>query len=202
MRIGLCPAPPLKHDAGWTRRLLENEVLTNTEFDIAVHLSPAYQETTMQEVLERRLGILGEQIEAAMAAYHRPEAEELREQYNEIEDRLYGLVDEQHRYFEIGITIGLRAAPEDFEEELEVFEAELQSCGLAAHRTNTLSQTQSALLDCAPLNLSRFDRPFVFACSPSRALSPSWYSWSARVRLKSHHGRLITSRGNGLSGAS
>ena len=154
-------APPLKHEGGWTRRLLENEVLTNTEFDISVHLAPAYQESTMQEVLNRRLAMINEGIEAALDAYHRPEADELREQQREIEDRLYGLVDEQHRYFEIGITLSLRADPDIFDEECQVFEGELRQCGLAAHRTMTVSQTQSAMLDCAPLNISRFDRPFV-----------------------------------------
>ncbi len=154
-------APPLKNETGWTRRLLENEVLTGSEFDITVHLAPAYQEATMQEVLARRLALLDEQIELALDSYHRAEADELREQYSEIQARLYGLTDEQHRYFEIGITLGLRALAEELEEECEVFEEELRSCGLAAHRTASVSQTQSAMLDCAPLNLSRFDRPFV-----------------------------------------
>ncbi len=154
-------APPLKEEAGWTRDLLENEALAFSEFDITVHLAPAHQENTMREVLERRREMLAGQIEKAQADARRVEAHELREHQREIENRLSALNEGQQRYFEIGISLMLRGLPETLEEECAVFEDELESCGLAAHRTLTRLQTQCAMLDCAPLNLSRFDRPFV-----------------------------------------
>ena len=164
-------APPLKNEMGWTRGLLENEALAASEFDITVHLAPAHQETTMREVLERRRLSLEGQFNNAMATGRRVEAQELYEQKHEVERRLEALVEGQQRYFEIGISLALHSRPDDFEADCDLFEEELEGCGLAAHRTLSYQQTRCATLDCAPLNLSQFDRPFVLPADEAGRLA-------------------------------
>jgi hypothetical protein len=156
-------APPLKHEAGWTRRLLENENLSGSEFTIALHLAPAMHETGMRDTLLRRRDNLQASFDRLEAQLDAPEIEmrELEAEIREVSRRLNALDSGQERYFESGITVALRAFADRFEDECGRFTEALHDCGLSAHRTGSVEQTYSALLDCAPLNLSRFDRPFV-----------------------------------------
>ncbi len=164
-------APPLNYEAGWTRRLLENEALRASEFDLTVHLAPAFADLSLREVLVRRLASLEREYAELQTNNRHREATEVGEQKQEVQKRLTALLDPRQRFFEVGVTLALRAGPEDFENECAVFEEELRDCGLAAHRTGTTSQTGAALLDCAPLNLSRFDRPFVLPAAEAGRLA-------------------------------
>ncbi len=164
-------APPLRSEGGWTRALLANETLADCEFDITVHLFPAHQEDTMREILERRVLTLDAEIEAARQARREASLEELSEKRQEVEAHLTALIEGQERYFATGVTLALRSLPENFEEECAAFEDELRECGLSPQRASTAYQVQAAMLDCAPLNLSQLERPFVLPAAEAGRLA-------------------------------
>jgi hypothetical protein len=154
-------APPLSHPQGWTYPLLSNPKLVNTEFDLSIHLTPATRDEKLLEILERRLAFLDEQLETAFIRQASAIIDDLQEQRREVSARLEAALCEDNRYFEAGITIALRASPDEIERVSRVFETELKNLGLAARPTFTAAETRSAMLEIAPLNLPRSERPLV-----------------------------------------
>ncbi|HEX2912054.1 MAG TPA: hypothetical protein VH186_14695 [Chloroflexia bacterium] len=163
-------APPLKSESGWTTALLESPLLAASEFDISVHLTPAQQDNSVREVLERRITYLADQLDKARREGRRGDAQELDEQLTDVQNRFAGLFDEELRYFELGVGLVLRALPEEFSDAVETFEDELEKAGIASHRVQILSVLQNAMLDCAPLNLNRLERPFIIPASEAGSI--------------------------------
>lgn len=164
-------APPLSHPEGWTAPLLDNERLVNTEFDVSIHLTPANRDKKLLEVLERRRGFLDEQLETAFAQQNTEAVDDLQEQRQEVSNRLEAALSPDNRYFEAGITLTLRSGQEEFAAACQVFEEELRNCGLAARRTRTAAETRSAMLECAPLNLTQAERPLVLPAGEAGRLA-------------------------------
>lgn len=164
-------APPLSHPEGWTTPLLDNARLANLEFDISIHLTPANRDDNLLEVLERRLAFLDDQLETAFSQRDTEAVDDLQEQRQEVANRLTAALDPDNRYFEAGITFGLRSNEPEFAAACQGFEAELKNCGLAARRTRTAAETRRGMLECAPLNLAQSEFSLVLPASEAGRLA-------------------------------
>lgn len=153
-------APPSPREGGWVRALLERTSRA-VEFDLVTHLTPTTAEVPMREVLERRLTALEATMQQAYSSgdgvlYHDLEAKQL-----DLLERLARFESGSERFFEVGLTLSLRSATEDFEQLNAEISQSLREVGVALNLVAGAANVERAWHTCAPLNLNRLPRSFV-----------------------------------------